>query len=56
VSEDRSSEREAARPELAELYKRLEVVRPLSRERIVLHTRIARVKKLLDALDREQTS
>ena len=55
MSEDRSSEREAARRELAELYKRLEVVRPLSRERIVLHTRIARVKKRLDALERQQT-
>jgi hypothetical protein len=55
MSEDRSSEREDARRELAELYKRLEVVGPLSRERLVLHMRIARVKKRLDALGREQT-
>jgi hypothetical protein len=55
VSEAENSEREGARREQAELHKRLEVVGPLSGERLVLHMRIARVKRRLDALDPERT-
>ena len=45
---------QAAHRELAELYRRLALVRPLSRDRIRLHMQIARVRKRIAALDREQ--
>jgi hypothetical protein len=47
---------EAARRELAELYKRLALVRPLSRERISLHMRIARVRRRIAQLERNEGS
>ena len=47
---------QAAQRELAELYRRLGVVRPMSRERIRLQMQIARVKKRIAALEREQES
>jgi hypothetical protein len=47
---------EAARRELAELYKRLEYVRPMSRERIRIQMQIARVRKRIGQLEREQAS
>jgi len=43
---------EAAHRELAELYRRLALVRPLSRERISLQMRIARVRKRIGELER----
>jgi hypothetical protein len=45
---------EAAQRELAELYKRLALVRPLSRERIRLHVQISRVRKRIAELERNQ--
>jgi hypothetical protein len=45
---------ETARRELAELYKRLSLVRPLSRERIRLHMEITRVRKRIAQLERTQ--
>lgn len=46
------AELEAAHRELAELYKRLELVRPWSRERILIHMRITRVRKRIGELQR----
>jgi hypothetical protein len=43
---------EAAQRELADLYKRLALVRPLSRERIGLQMQIARVRRRIAALRR----
>jgi hypothetical protein len=43
---------EAAQRELADLYKRLALVRPLSRERIGLQMQIARVRRRIAALQR----
>jgi hypothetical protein len=43
---------EAAQRELADLYKRLAVVRPLSRDRIAIQMRIARVRRRIAALQR----
>jgi hypothetical protein len=45
---------QAAHRELAELYRRLALVRPLSRDRIRLHMQIARVRKRIAALERDQ--
>lgn len=45
---------DAAHRELAELYKRLELVRPLSRDRIRLHMQIARVRKRIADLERNK--
>jgi hypothetical protein len=45
---------EAARHELGELYRRLALVRPMSRERIRLQMQIARVKKRISQLERDQ--
>jgi hypothetical protein len=45
------TELEAARRELAELYKRLPFVRAVSRERIRLHMRIARLRKRIAELE-----
>jgi hypothetical protein len=47
---------QAAHHELQELYRRLGYVRPLSRDRIRLHMEIARVRKRIAALEREQGS
>jgi hypothetical protein len=47
---------EAAHRELAQLYKRLALVRPWSRERIRLHMRIARVRKRIAELERNPSS
>ena len=47
-----AQELEAARRELAELYKRLEFVRPLSRDRIRIQMQITRVKKRITELER----
>jgi hypothetical protein len=43
---------EAAHHELADLYKRLALVRPMSRERISLQMRIARVRRRIAQLER----
>ena len=45
---------DAARRELADLYKQLEYVRPLSRDRIRIHMQISRVKKRITQLERDQ--
>jgi len=45
---------EAAHRELAELYKRLALVRPLSRERISIQMRISRVRRRISQLERGQ--
>lgn len=45
---------EAARRELAELYRRLALVRPLSRERIGIQMQIARVRRRISQLERNQ--
>jgi hypothetical protein len=42
---------EAAHRELSELYKRLELVRPWSRQRILIHMRITRLRKQIAALE-----
>jgi hypothetical protein len=47
---------EAARRELAELYKRLALARPWGRQRIGLHMQIARVRKRIAALERSSES
>lgn len=44
----------AAQHELAELYKRLALVRPMRRERIGLQMQIARVKRRIAQLERDQ--
>jgi hypothetical protein len=49
-----AQELEADRRELAELYRRLEYVRPLSRERIRIQMQIARVKKRITELERNR--
>ena len=46
------SELDAAHRELAELYKRLALVRPWGRERIAIQMRISRVKKRIKQLER----
>jgi hypothetical protein len=46
---------EAAHRELGELYKRLALVRPLSRERIRLQMQIARVRKRIAELERTRS-
>ena len=46
------SELDAAHRELAELYKRLALVRPLGRERIAIQMRISRVRKRIKQLER----
>jgi Lon protease-like protein len=43
---------EAARRELADLYRRLAVARPFSRSRIATHMQIARVKRRIAQLQR----
>jgi hypothetical protein len=48
------TELEAARRELAELYKRLAFVRPISRERMRIQMRIARVRKRIAELERNR--
>jgi hypothetical protein len=45
---------EAARSEMAELYRRLALVRPWSRERIVIQMRIARLRKRIAELERNR--
>lgn len=45
---------DAAHRELADLYKRLALVRPLSRDRIAIQMRIARVRRQIAGLEREQ--
>jgi hypothetical protein len=45
---------EAAHRELAELYRRLELVRPMSRDRIRIHMQIARVRRRIADLERQQ--
>jgi hypothetical protein len=47
---------QAAQRELAELYRRLGLVRPMSRDRIRLHMEISRVRKRIAALERDQGS
>jgi hypothetical protein len=46
-------ELEAARRELAELYRQLAVARPFSRSRIATHMQIARVKRRIAQLERD---
>ena len=45
---------EAAQRELTELYRRLALVRPLSRNRIGLHMQIARVRRRIATLQRAE--
>jgi hypothetical protein len=45
---------EAAQRELTELYRRLALVRPLSRNRIGLQMQIARVRRRITALQRAE--
>jgi hypothetical protein len=45
---------EAAHRELQELYKRLALVRPLSRERISIQMQISRVRRRITQLERGQ--
>jgi hypothetical protein len=47
---------ESAQRELQELYKRLELARPMSRERIALQMQIARVRRRIGQLQRNQPS
>ena len=47
---------DAARRELADLYKRLALVRPMSRERIRIQMQIARVRRRIAGLERNQGS
>jgi hypothetical protein len=47
---------EAARRELADLYKRLALVRPMSRERIGIQMQIARVRRRISKLERDQAN
>jgi hypothetical protein len=47
---------EAAHRELAELYRRLELVRPMSRDRIRIQMQIARVKRRIADLERNQAA
>ena len=47
---------DAAHRELAELYKRLGLVRPMSRERMRIQMQIARAKKRIAALERNRGS
>jgi hypothetical protein len=47
---------DAAHRELGELYKRLKYVRPMSRERIRIQMQIARVRKRIRELERNQAS
>jgi hypothetical protein len=46
----------AARRELADLYKRLALVRPMSRQRIAIQMQIARVRRRISQLKRNQAS
>ena len=50
------TELEAARRELAQLYERLPFVRAVSRERIQLHMRIARLRKRITELEGQERS
>ena len=54
MSAPEGTELEAARRELDELYKRLALVRPLSRDRISLHMQITRVRKRIAELERKR--
>jgi hypothetical protein len=47
---------EAARRELADLYTRLALVRPMSRERIGIQMQISRVRRRISKLERNQAS
>jgi hypothetical protein len=47
---------EAAHRELAELYRRLQLVRPISRDRIRIHMQIARVRRRIADLEPNQTA
>jgi hypothetical protein len=47
------SELEAARRELADLYRQLAVARPFSRSRMATHMQIARVKRRIAQLERD---
>jgi hypothetical protein len=47
---------EAARRELGDLYKRLSLVRPMSRERISIQMQIARVRRRISKLERNQAT
>ena len=47
---------DAAHRELAELYKPLGLVRPMSRERMSIQVQIARVKRRIAALERNRGS
>ena len=52
MSVPRTPELDAAHRELAELYKRLALVRPWGRERIAIQMRISRVRKRIKELER----
>jgi hypothetical protein len=47
------SQLEAARRELADLYRQLAVARPFSRSRMATHMQIARVKRRIAQLERD---
>jgi hypothetical protein len=48
------TELEAAQREMAELYRRLALVRPWGRERILIHMRISRLRKRIAELERNR--
>jgi hypothetical protein len=50
------TELEAAHRELAALYKRLGIARPMSRERIRLQMQIARLRRRIAGLERHRAS
>ena len=50
-----TAELDAARRELHELYRQLAVARPFSWSRMGTQRQIARVKRRIEALEREQT-
>jgi hypothetical protein len=47
---------EAAHRELAELYRRLALVRPISRDRIRIQMQIARLRRRIADLERQQAA
>jgi hypothetical protein len=52
MATSRDPQLEAARRELADLYRQLGVARPFSRSRIATHMQIARVKRRIAQLQR----
>jgi hypothetical protein len=55
VDEQSNSELDAARRELHELYRQLAAARPFSWSRMGTQRQIARVKRRIETLEREET-